>query len=136
MITLDDLVNELLSIDKIEIKDKPSFFNRIGDKVKNIHKRRIIDKQIQDEIESDKQRLISLGNSAQSFLNSPYYKHFIDSFIRVNVKGGLQNLFTNYEEMTETQIKSELAGIMKCLRLVASIKLKVLQGEQEKGGIK
>ena len=132
MITLNDLVDELLSIEKIELKEKPNFFNRIGDGVRNIYNRRKIEKEIQDNIEADRQRVITIGNSAQAFLNSPYYKQFIDNYVRDTVKGGLQKLFTEYEAMSESQIKAELASIMKCLRLVASIRLKVLQGEQEK----
>ena len=132
MITLNDLVGELLSIEKIELKEKPNFFNRIGDGIRNIYKRREIDKAIQDEINADRQKIITIGKSAEAFLNSPYYKQFIDSYVRDSVKGGLQRLFTEYETMNESQIKSELSGIMRCLRLVASIRLRVLQGEQEK----
>ena len=131
-LTLDSIIDELLNIEKIDLKEKPNFFNRIADGVRNVYKRRDIDKAIQDEIEADKQKIITIGKSAEAFLNSPYYKQFIDSYVRANVKGSLQKLFTEYETMSEAQIKSELSGIMKCLRLVGSIRLKVLQGEKEK----
>lgn len=135
-ITLDELVDELLSIEKIKINDKPSFLDRMGSRVRSVIKRGEINKAINDELDAQRKKIISIGNSAEAFLNSSYYKQFINEFVKDNVKGGLQRLLRDYESLDECQIKAELAGIVKCLRLVASIKLKVLQGEQEKERLK
>lgn len=131
-LSLEDLVDELLSIERVELKEKPNFFSRIGHEVRNVVRRRDINKGIADEIDAERKRVISLGKSAEAFLNSPYYKQFIDSFIRSNVKGGLQKILKDYETLTPEQLKMEIAGINKCLRLLASIKLKVLQAQMEK----
>lgn len=124
MITLEDLINEMLSIEKVEVNN-PTF----GEKIHSFVHRREIEKRLQDEQENDNLRVMKLGKEAESFLSSSYYRNLVEPHIRQTVKGGIQKLIRDGDSLTESQLKSEIAVIRKALALVASIKLKVIQAE-------
>lgn len=120
MITLDSLIEEILGFEKPE--PKPSLFDKIL-------RRKDILKRVEDERQSNIEKVLMDGSKAEAFLNSAPYKLFIDTQVRDMVKTGLQRILRDGENMTEVQLKCEIAGIKKALRIPANLKLKVISAE-------
>ena len=72
-LTLDDLVNEMLSVEKIESQKFT-----VRDRFQRFLKRREIEKQLQDEQQFESERILKSGKQAEDFLNSSHYSrcHF------------------------------------------------------------
>jgi len=120
-ISLDSLIDEMLSVEKVD--PPPTFRERIN----NFVRRKEIEKQLQDEREAQNALVLKLGKEAEAFLNSTYYKDLLEPQLRTLIKGGLQKLIREGEGLTESQLKSEIAVVKKSLTIVASIKLKIIQ---------
>lgn len=132
MITLESVISELLSIEPKKFEPKVNLFNRIH----NVLKRRDIEKQLQDERENDELQIQKLGKEAEVFLESAYYKDLIEPQIRQTIRGGFQRLLSTSDDMTDVQIRTELASMKKALSIFASIRLKIAQAKllKEKNG--
>lgn len=122
MITLDSLIEDILGFDKKKEDVKPTLFDKII-------RRKDIQKRLEDERQSNIEKVMSEGAKAEAFLNSAPYQMFIDSQIRDMVKSSLQKVLRDFEMMTEVQLKCELTGIKRALRIPAHLKLKVISAE-------
>lgn len=129
MITINEIVDELLSFDKKEEPVKPSFFERVH----NFVKRQEIDKALQDEIKNDNDRIMKLGHDAEAFLNSKWYAELIEPQLRQAIKGSLQAIIREGQDMTEVQLKNQIANIKTSLSLLASLRLKIIRAKEIKG---
>lgn len=127
--TLDDLISEFLSFEKPILQPKKNITNRL------LH-RRDVDKQLQDEKEMSEAKILKDGELAETFLNSPYYKELVQPFIHTTIKSNFHKLLSEEQELTEVQIKSLLAVIKIMYRQVSLYKLKVIQAQVLKEGIK
>ncbi len=128
MITLDNILDELLSIEKPPEVKPPTISQRIH----NFIKRKELDKQIEDERQEERNKIIKLGTEADTFLKSIYYRDLIEPQIRQSIKGGISRLLTISESMTESQIRAEIAGIKKSWEILGSIRLKIINAENIK----
>ena len=126
--TLNDIVDELLSFEKKEPPKRPTFLQRIH----NLAKRKEIEKAMQDEAEAENQRIIKIGDETQIFLNSTYYLNLVEPYLRQTIKGGIQTILREGEGLTEAQLKAKIAAINEALRLVASLKLKIMTANEVK----
>ena len=122
---IDEIIDDFLSIEKKTEEVKPSFFDRI----KNLSRRRDIEKSLQDEREHENAKILKLGNDAKVFLNSSYYRDFIEPQLRWGIKGGIQNILAHGEDMTEAKLKSEIACIRRYILFFDSIKRKIAQSD-------
>ena len=128
MITLNEILDDILSLERKPEAAKVSFFERIH----NFNKRRDIEKQIQDEIDLDNQKVLQSGVDSEEFLHSKYYANLIEPYVRTSVKNSLQKIISTGETMSESELKYEVAKIKETLKLVASIQLKVVLVKQLK----
>lgn len=119
-INLDSIINDFLSFEKPlpEIKKNVSFL-----------KRREIDKQVQDDINADNDRVLREGEQAEAFLNSSSYKKLTYPFIHNTIKNGLQKLLTKSDSMSDVEIRTTLAMVNCALRQIGTYKLKILQAQ-------
>lgn len=116
--TIDDLVDDFLLFEK---PVKPLTFM---DRVHNFAKRREIEKALDDERLANEAKVLKHGNDTEAFLNSIYYRDIIAPMFRRDIKGGFQRLILDGENLTESQIKSELAVIKSSI-----VKIKNLEGK-------
>lgn len=122
---INDFIDEFLSFEKTP----DSFAAKVGRFVS----RKDIAKQVNDEIEHDTALAIKRGNDAEEFIGSKYYLDIIEPFIRGSLKSGLQKIIRESDAMTESQIRSEIAGIRKVLGLLGNIKMRVSIANSLKG---
>ncbi len=122
---LDWFIDEFLSIEKPK---RESFIDR------TLHflKRKEMAKQIHDEIEYDNMSALKAGNDAQEFIDSKYYKTIIEPFIKGSIKSGIQKIIKEGENLTEAQLKMEIAGIKKTLGILGAIKIRIAVADKIK----
>ena len=126
--TLDNIIDDLLSIKKEEaVRQKP-----IIEKARDFLRRKDILKEMQDEQIAEEAKVVKMGDQASAFIVSPYYRDIIEPHIRSSVKSSLQRIIRDGENLTEAQLKCEIAGIKKALGIIAVIKLRIAQGQQVK----
>lgn len=127
MHNLEEFIDEWLNIEKKEEKIKWSFIPSF----QRMLRRRELEKQLEDEVTLQKEKIHRLGLRAKEFLSSVYYKELVEPYIRQTLKSGLQNLVMNGETMSESAFKTEVARIKTVLGLQGSFKLKIVSAEQQ-----